>query len=205
MLSKCEIVFALLIDQRYSHSLIKIKRDTSMNEQGVGLMTARHRRFIWIEQGVVPMVFNFFINGFIAWAIFQSMSSVPFWGAKSMALDLLATGFLLPFLSTLIAGTLIKKQIELGMVPALEFTGAITNANWLRFSLSRFGSILGVIGVMVCAAPLVWVLDLAQVESLSVEKFILFKSGWTMLLSLWVSPLVGYWALLKVSKERALS
>jgi hypothetical protein len=40
-------------------------------------LSERHRRFLLIEQGAIPTVFNFVLNGFIAWGLFRSAAAVP--------------------------------------------------------------------------------------------------------------------------------
>ena len=38
-------------------------------------LSAPHQKFLIIEQGAVPTVFNFALNGAIAWALFRSAES----------------------------------------------------------------------------------------------------------------------------------
>jgi hypothetical protein len=49
-------------------------------------------RFLPIEQGAIPTLFNIVLDGLIAWGLFGSASAVPPWGESSVGVDLLATG-----------------------------------------------------------------------------------------------------------------
>ena len=42
-----------------------------------------HRRFLVVDQGLTPAIFNFFLNGGIAWLIVRSAKEVPIWGEPS--------------------------------------------------------------------------------------------------------------------------
>ena len=75
-------------------------------------LSDRHQRFLIIEQGAVPTLFNFALNGAIAWALFRSAADVPLWGESSLGVDLLATGFLLPFLTCLIVSAIVARHVR---------------------------------------------------------------------------------------------
>ena len=75
-------------------------------------LSERHQRFLFIEQGAVPTVFNFALNGAIAWALFRSVEAVPLWGESSVGVDLLATAFLLPFLTCLIVSAIVARHVR---------------------------------------------------------------------------------------------
>ena len=82
-------------------------------------LTAPHRRFLLVDQGLVPFALNFVLNGAIAYALFRSAKSVPFLGQSSIVGDTLVTSFLLPFATCMIVTGLIHKQIVAGKVAAL--------------------------------------------------------------------------------------
>ena len=66
------------------------------------MLSDRHKRFLIIEQGIVPTIFNFVVNGIICWTLFRTAELVPLWGESSVGIDLLVTAFVLPFLTALI-------------------------------------------------------------------------------------------------------
>jgi hypothetical protein len=76
-------------------------------------LNAAHARFLGFDQGMIPAVIDFAINGLLAWAVFGRQSHVPIFGFSSVAGELLATGFLLPFLTCVITGRIVRWQSRL--------------------------------------------------------------------------------------------
>jgi hypothetical protein len=76
-------------------------------------MNAAHRRYVVLEQGVGAVSVNFLLNVAIAWAAFRGMSSIPIWGAQSIAGDTIATAFVLPFLTCLIVTPLAHRRAHI--------------------------------------------------------------------------------------------
>jgi hypothetical protein len=165
-------------------------------------LSERHRRFLLIEQGAVPTVFNFALNGAIAWALFRSAAAVPLWGESSVGVDLLATAFLLPFLTCLIVSAIVARHVRDGKVPPLP-EAQLPHTGWFERSSLQRGLALGAAGVVFGAMPLVWVLHLAEAQPLAVSAFVTFKAVWAALLALVVTPVVGWWALANASRARA--
>jgi hypothetical protein len=54
-------------------------------------MSPEHRRFLVLEQGIGSALFNFVLNGAIAWLLFRSFERVPLWGQQSIAGDTIGT------------------------------------------------------------------------------------------------------------------
>ena len=165
-------------------------------------LSGRHQKFLIIEQGAVPTVFNLALNGAIAWALFRSASGVPLWGESSLGVDLLATGFLLPFLTCLIVSAIVARHVRDGKVPPLR-EAQLPQTRWFERSALQRGLALGATGVVFGALPLVWVLHLAAAQPLAVSAFVTFKAVWAALLALVVTPVVGWWALANASRPRA--
>jgi hypothetical protein len=163
-------------------------------------LSERHQRFLFIEQGAVPTVFNFALNGAIAWALFRSVEAVPLWGESSVGVDLLATAFLLPFLTCLIVSAIVARHVRDGKVPPLA-AEQLPSTRWYEHSSLRRGLALGVAGVVFGALPLVWVLHLAAAQPLAVGAFVAFKATWAAMLALLFTPIVGWWALANASRH----
>jgi hypothetical protein len=140
-------------------------------------LSDRHQRFLIIEQGAVPTLFNFALNGAIAWALFRSAEHVPLWGESSLGVDLLATGFLLPFLTCLIVSAIVARHVRDGKVPPLR-AEQLPNTRWYERSSLLRALALGAAGVVFGALPLVWALQLAQAQPLPVPAFVAFKAVW---------------------------
>ena len=165
-------------------------------------LSERHRRFLLIEQGVVPAVFNFALNAGIAWALFRSVATIPLWGESSVGGDLLVTAFLLPFLTSVIVSALVAREVRSGKVPALS-PDQVSQSRWSRRSASLRGLFLGSLSVLFGAIPLVWALSLGQAQPFPTSEFVLFKGVWTAMLALLVTPIVAWWALSHASHARA--
>jgi Fe2+ transport system protein B len=161
-----------------------------------------HRRFLLIDQGVGPTIFNFVLNAGIAWLMFRSAATVPMWGQSSIAGDTIATAFLLPFLTCLIVGKVVAHQVGQGRVRALPDRDLPASSLAFRKSYQK-GLLLGVASVIVTAIPLVWALSQLGPSELARNHFILFKSIFAAILGGLVTPLIGWWALMNVSRTRA--
>lgn len=165
-------------------------------------LSDRHRRFLVVEQGLVPTLFNFVLNGAIAWALFRSATAVPLWGESSIGVDLLATGFLLPFLTCVIVSSLVVRHVRTGKVPPLP-SAQLPHSRWFQRSSSTRGLLLGAAGVLFGAVPVVWALSLGRAQPFSVFSFVVFKAVWAAMLALMITPVVGWWALASASRAQA--
>ena len=161
-------------------------------------LSDRHRHFLRIDQGVVPAIFNVVINGVIAWAILRAHAHVPLWGEPSVGVDLLATGFLLPFLTCLIVSRLIGGQVRNGKLPPLE-SHQIASRGWHHRSSLQRGLFLGFVGVVFASAPIVAALEIARAQPIALYSFVGFKAIWAGLLAAVLSPLIAWWALASAS------
>ena len=81
-------------------------------------MSPRHRTYLLIEQGIGAGIFNVVINAAIAWLFFHGMSTVPLFGDQSIMGDTIGTTFMLPLLTAIIAGRIVRAHVRTGHVPA---------------------------------------------------------------------------------------
>ena len=162
----------------------------------------RHRRFFIIEQGAVPTIFNFLLNGVIAWALFRSVANVPLWGEASVGVDLLVTAFVLPFLTCVIVSKIVAGHVRDGKVPPLP-SNQLPHSRWFQTSPAKRGVFLGAAGVLFSAVPIVWALSLGQAQPIPMTSFVAFKAVWAAMLALLVTPVVAWWALANASHEEA--
>ena len=165
-------------------------------------LSDRHRSFLIIEQSVFAGIINLVINAVIAWLLMRSLIEVPLWGETSMGVDLLATGFILPFATCLIVSRLTRSQVESGKLPALEASQIRPLGFHRRSSLVR-AILMGVVGVIFASAPLVVLLDLAQAAPVPLMSFVTFKAIWAGLFAMVVSPIIAWWALSAASSRHA--
>jgi hypothetical protein len=162
------------------------------------MLSDRHKRFLIIEQGVVPTIFNFVVNGLICWTLFRTAELVPLWGESSVGIDLLVTAFVLPFLTALIVSAIVSRELHAGKLPPLS-SDQLPLSGWFKRSSFVRGLLLGICGVIFAAIPLIWALDLGQAQPFTVSSFILFKAVWAGLLAMIFTPLVAWWALANAS------
>ena len=168
-------------------------------DQSVEAIGQRHRRWLLVEQTLVPSLLNVGLNAGIAWLVFRKHDTLFLWGESSVGSDVLITGFLLPFLICLINSSVIRRQVRSGKVPALG-PGA-RPLRMARFSSLRRSLVLAVGGVVMGSLPLVGVIGL--VEPLSLSSFVGLKAVWAGVLAAVVSPVVAWWALVASSDEMA--
>jgi hypothetical protein len=159
---------------------------------------AAHRRLLIVDNGVVSALFNFLLNGAIAWALFRSAAHVPLWGEQSVAGDTLITAFLLPLLTCLIVSRLVTRQVEQGHVPPLRGAN-LPFSGPSRLSTGVRGTLLGVTAMAFAAAPLVGALDASGFSGFALWPFVAFKAAFAAVLAAAVTPLVGWWALIRAS------
>jgi hypothetical protein len=165
-------------------------------------LSDRHRRFLLIEQIAIPTVINLVLNGLIAWAVFRAGTAIPLWGESSVGVDLLITGFLLPFLTCVVISSGVARQVRSGKVPPLP-SSQLPLSRWFQRSSSTRGLLLGAAGAVLGAAPIVWALSIGEAGPFPVASFVVFKAVWAGMLTLAVTPFIGWWAL--ASASRAVS
>jgi len=163
-------------------------------------LSDRHRSFLIIEQSVFAGIINVVINAAIVWLLMRSLTEIPLWGETSMGVDLLATGFFLPFFTCMIVSKLTRGQVQSGKLPALEASQIRPLGFHRRSSLFR-AVLIGVIGVIFASGPLVALLDLAQASPVPLMSFIAFKAVWAGLFAMVVSPIIAWWALSAASSD----
>ncbi len=165
-----------------------------------------HARFFLVDQLLVPVVFNFVLNGWLASQLFAHLPSVPLWGLESIGLDTLATSFLLPFLTFVITARLLGVLVRKGLVqPLRTLPGSPLPSRVVDALARRRASLAGAGFGLVCTATLgtltLGVLHLLRVESLPLPDFLWFKAAYAALLTALVSVVIAWACLLRISRE----
>ena len=160
-------------------------------------MSPEVRRYLLREHVAVGFAVNVAINGAIAWALFRGMAEVPFWGASSLAGDLLPTSFLLPAITCGIVTPLVRLAARRGAAPA--FGGALPG--WLR-SLRRpllvRALLLGLVCVPFAGGLALALLHALGVGSVAFAPFVAGKALHAGLLAALVQPAIALLALADV-------
>ena len=159
-------------------------------------MSADHLRFLLLEQGIGSAVFNFLLNGGIAWLLFRGLDRVPLYGQQSIVGDTVATCFFLPFLTALIVTPLVRRRVTAGTLAALGWTRETHPAlGWLPSRTGLRALVLGVATVLLIGPLSVWVLGRLEVIELPFWSFVAFKAAFAAGLALVVTPVISLWAL----------
>lgn len=131
-------------------------------------------------------VTNALANGLICWLLFQDKASLELWNASGgFAADLLATGFLLALIVTLIVLPIQRKQLKPGSInPGVlsvssPLTRPLIGVTESLLSAVVLAALLG----LVAAAGTLLILQILCVHSFSAVYYSVFKGLWTGLFS----------------------
>jgi hypothetical protein len=166
-------------------------------------MSPAQARFVFLEQGAGAAIGNFVLNGLIGWIAYRSLSVVPLWGSKGIAVDAMATSFLLPLITCFILHVVVNKQVRSGAIEALPASWR-TRAGFalLPRNVALRGLSLGLFSALALTVPTVGVLIALPVASLSLRQFLLFKALHAMTLAVVTSPLAAIYALASAPSRR---
>ncbi|MFK8020021.1 MAG: hypothetical protein AB8B86_09660 [Pseudomonadales bacterium] len=134
------------------------------------------------------IVINLVLNAAIAYALMHSLTEISAWGEKGYGPDLLLTGFLL---STILGGIFIvmtrRKRDDGQLVPAGKdgqiLTWLFPYRSWLAAPW------MGVLGACLAVPPLLGILALFSVSTLSPLNYALIKGVWAGALAAVVVPI----------------
>ena len=172
-------------------------------EAGIGRMTPAQRQYLLVEQGIGAAIFNFVLNGAIAWLVFRAQPVVPLWGQQSIAGDTVATCFMLPLITALIVTALARGRLGSGKLDPLAWTASTHPRLRLvpRGTVTR-GIVVGVACMLTVAPLTIAVLWALGIHAMSLRTFVLFKAAWSALLAAIVTPLIALWAITPATTRR---
>jgi hypothetical protein len=125
--------------------------------------------------------FNAVINGWIAWLLMKGNAVLPMWGTPGVGPDLVATGFLLPFIIALIVIPLNRRAVRRGKVAALRADRLGPRWRWLgRWPEGLFvrALLFGLAGALLVAPLTLLGFALLGVRELTPMTFAVFKGLW---------------------------
>jgi hypothetical protein len=147
------------------------------------------------EQGVGSGIFNFVLNGLIAWLMFRGQATVPLFGQQSIAGDTIGTCFFLPLLTCLIATRIVRGHVRAGKVAALGWSRASQPIlRWLPAGTFVRGLVLAAACIAVFATLTIALLAALGVAEMSLWHFLAFKASFAALLAAIVTPVIALWA-----------
>ena len=141
-------------------------------------------------------LFNFLLNGAIAFLVFRSLERVPLWGQQSIVGDTIGTCFFLPFFTALIVTPLVRKRVLAGSVAGLAWTREThPPLGWLPSRTGIRGLVLGVVSALLVGPLSIWLLSRHGVTELAFWPFVGFKASFAAALALVITPIIALWAI----------
>jgi hypothetical protein len=167
-----------------------------------GRVSPTLRRYLLLEHGVGSAVFNFVLNGAIAWVVFRKTVEVPLWGQQSIAGDTIGTTLLLPFLTCLIVTPMVRRHLQARDLGALgPSRTADVLLRWLPASTFGRGLCLGAACVMAVAPLAICALGALGIAGMPLWRFIGFKAAFAAALAFAVQPLIALWVVRSQKQE----
>ncbi len=157
-------------------------------------VSAAHRRYLFVEQGIGAGVVNFLLNYAIAWAMFRGMAEVPVWGQQSVVGDLLGTGFVLPFVTTLLVTPLARQRVHSGALSALVRTTHPVLGRVPHGTVRR-GVFFGVVCALVLAPFVLATFGMLGLGEMTLGRFLWFKASFAAVFGALVTPVIALYAI----------
>ena len=137
---------------------------------------------------------NAFFNGLICWLLIKNNGTITWWGQHNFGYDIIATGFILPFIVTLIVIPIQRRKMAKSKTPGFHFDRSISAHAFLcRFPKSLTGKAFyfGLIGMAVIGGLSLLLLALIGVQDFTSLEYSIFKGLWAGLLSaVLVAPMI---------------
>jgi hypothetical protein len=147
-------------------------------------------------------VFNFALNGLIAWGMVRGVQSVPLWGHMSVGNDTIGTAFVLPLLTTLIVSRIVARGYAAKRVSPLTFSRDTypVLATLPATGLAR-GAALGLVCVLAIGLPTALALGAIGIVAMEAGHFVAFKAAFAAALAALVQPVIALAALADAGKR----
>jgi len=157
-------------------------------------MTASNAREHIKHEVLVGGISNAIFNGLIAWLLMKSGPALAWGGQHSFAVDVIATGLLLPFIVALIVIPLQRGKLNKGKLQPIHLGASSfmqTVADKLPAGTFKSAVLFGLFGMCVIAPLTLLGFYLAGVEQVSPLNYSIFKGVWAGLMAaLLVIPMV---------------
>ncbi|SFJ18742.1 hypothetical protein [Planctomicrobium piriforme] len=166
------------------------------SEQPAQGLTPAAWRYLIVDQGLIAIGVNFLINYLIARSAFAELKVVPLHGPLSIAEDIAATCFFLPFIACLIVSHLTGFEIRKGKFPALPpFRFARYLGEYLSQSIFPRALMFGILGRFLVAPVAIAAVEASGVQSLPLSTFLIFKGAFASALGIVACPLFAWIAM----------
>lgn len=152
-------------------------------------MTPAELKHYLLHNATTNGLANTVANGGICWFLIKDKGIVTWWGHSNFGGDLLATGFILPFIVTLIVIPIQRMKVRKGKIAGVS-TASVSG--WLeRFTrmpsnLWAQAGLFGLLGMLVIAAPTLALLWLSGITEFTPMAYAIFKGVWAGVLAAFV-------------------
>ena len=171
----------------------RIKMNTSLLWMRIPAMAQEITNYLKRECSVNGLT-NAFFNGLICWLLIKNNGTITWWGQHNFGYDILATGFILPFIVTLIVIPIQRRKMAKSKTPGFHFDRSISAHAFLcRFPKSLTGKAFyfGLIGMAVIGGLSLLLLALIGVQDFTPLQYSIFKGIWAgVLASILVVPMI---------------
>lgn len=158
-----------------------------MNMAATGSAHIRH-------EVLISGISNTLFNGVIAWLLLKSSPTLRWSGEHSFAVDVIATGLLLPLIVALIVIPLQRSKLHKGTLSPITLgNSSVMQSLADRFPASTFKSALvfGLIGMLLIAPLTLAAFYLLGIEEIPPMQYSVFKGLWAgAIASVLVIPMV---------------
>lgn len=130
--------------------------------------------------------------------VFTSEANTPV-DLFGVQMDLISTAFFLPFITVFLAYAVTKKSIRKEKLHKLPST-YVSKFDALPQGIFARAFILGLFGIIFMAIPVILMMTWSGTQQIDPMAYVYFKGVWAGLTAVLISPIAGWWALVKYSK-----
>ena len=160
------------------------------------MLSKHHKQYIIKHFVIAAALINAVINTAIGYMLFSGQEQIPVWGDPSLGVDIIATTFLLTAITSWLVGWSVGLALLYSRVEPIEakgfgaaIVGRLPTGAWPRALL------FGLVASCSIAPVVLYVLHVLAIQSLAPLSAVLFKTVFSVVLGLLLTPLVGVLAL----------
>jgi hypothetical protein len=159
-------------------------------------MDPAQRRWLVVNAVAVTAAINVVLNAGPAWIAARGLDTVPLWTVPftgtGLYTDTLGTLLILPFVTTLLCTTAVRRDVRRGRLPALRpFPERIAGLAFLPHSRLLRALLLSAATTGLLAGPAAMALAVGAPDGLGQGAFIAYKTGLGVGLGLILTPLIA--------------
>lgn len=170
------------------------------------MLSPTQKRFLTVEQALMPATINFAINAWFVWFLFKAHAYLPLLpdGGPSVLADVLATLFLLPAITCLIVAPLVssivRKKPELRTkMKRSDYIGL----GFLPINLFGRAAVIGVVAMVVFTPVVLLGIVLGGGYPISLDAYIWYKGAYAAVVSAVIGPIIAWSTICDQSARKA--